>query len=679
MEIEMDAILEMTFRTLREWAQQVTLQAEDHWKTIYIFGSATSPDSGRFNPRESDIDLLAVFAPSCNLPHQRVLACTGILTHLQDLEKRLRTIGLSSIESKPIVSCGAFTSFELDLGINTSNDPHWLVRNTFLELSPDSAPQPLRFRVIDLPNTSADAVNVLVNCSEYRKRFLSIGPTGRREVNPVRSGDPIFKKVGRTAVRMIGSGSADLTYDPPTGLRHVLRLLDEFNGNIYTEVARKLTSAIEGRPQEIDVEKQLLLWEVLADEAKSRIIAASPELASGVSRQTESVTHGTLALRSIEPHARASQTSQVDARHPSRESVQAFNFYRENRYQLSRIARSYYDEVAHPDYSVVTSRQLLPDSPIPIDAIDAQLQREWIDTEIDLPIPTVAALKGQDYSRLIASVAPHVRQEDNFCYRLINAEPNDQTPQLVFCPSRYSKFVNTCDVLGFELSHWVMRNQEAAVGGDRRPTLGDLPARGRPDAIFDLKNRSACPATSAVLFVLNSSDGDSFYVHRRTSPQLLDSPGGWHVVPSGQFQPDTAEDTNHRRNFSIRRTVFRELAEELLGVQEVENAIRHRADFYLDPRVAPFVEGMARGAVRLYYMGLGFDPLTTKPGFYLALVIDAADMPIESCKFLDNWEGEALAVPCDELEKWAMDPRMIPDGATCLKLALRHIGVLLQP
>ena len=161
-----------------------------------------------------------------------------------------------------------------------------------------------------------------------------------------------------------------------------------------------------------------------------------------------------------------------------------------------------------------------------------------------------------------------------------------------------------------------MRNKEAAVGGSLLPAASDLLARGRPDAIFDLKNRSACPATSAVLFVLNSSDGDFFYVHRRTSPQLLDSPGGWHVVPSGQFQPDTAEDTNHRRNFSIRRTVFRELAEELLGVQEVENSIRNRADFYSDPRVAPFVEGLARGAVRLYYMGLGFDPLTTKPGFY---------------------------------------------------------------
>jgi hypothetical protein len=121
---------------------------------------------------------------------------------------------------------------------------------------------------------------------------------------------------------------------------------------------------------------------------------------------------------------------------------------------------------------------------------------------------------------------------------------------------------------------------------------------------------------------------------------------------------------------------MRELAEELLGVKEVEHAIRTYDDFYEDPRVAPFVAGLKDGTVRPYFMGLGFDALPTKPGFYLALVVDAARIPNASLNFFDNWEGRYLAVPLEQLEAWSRETRMIPDGATCLKLALRHLDFL---
>ena len=342
----MDAIVETILNSLREWAQDATSQAAGHWESIYLFGSVTNPDSGRFNPRESDIDLLAVFHSSCNLPYERVQACTGLLGHLQILETRLVTIGLSSTANQPIVSCGAFAQFELDLGVNTSYDPQWLVRNRFLDLSSNSIARSLRDNVIDLPSTSADAVNVLVKCNEYRKRFLSISATGSRQVNAFQSGDPILKGVGRTAVRMMGGGSTDLSYDPPTGLRHLLRLLDTFDGEIYSEAARKLTSAIEGRPQEIGVEKQLLIWEVLAHEAKSRLTAAAAAAAAAAAPDL------VLGVADIGTDLSSSQ------------SALAFNYYRENRYTLTRIARSYYDGVAHPDYPVVTRHQFLPTSPI---------------------------------------------------------------------------------------------------------------------------------------------------------------------------------------------------------------------------------------------------------------------------------------------------------------------------
>jgi hypothetical protein len=354
-------------------------------------------------------------------------------------------------------------------------------------------------------------------------------------------------------------------------------------------------------------------------------------------------------------------------------ALEVFRYYRDNRHRLTQLARAYYEGYAHSDFPVVTKAEWLPDHPIPLRKIDQRLQSEWISDEPDPAPPLISALAGETYAQFMARVAPNVRQKDNFCYRLIDAEPLDNDFKLVFCASSYSHFVNSCDVLGYELADWALRSQTGDESIIPWPDGTDLVARGRPEAIFNLRNRSACPATSAVLLLRNTPKGDVFFLHERTSPQLLDSPGGFHVVPSGQFQPDTAEDTNHIRNFSITRTVIRELAEELLGVKEVEEAIRTYDDFYDDPRVAPFVAGLESGAVKLYFMGMGFDALPAKPGFYIALVIDAAHIPSPSLKFIDNWEGKFLAAPMDELEKWSRDSRMIPDGATCLRLALRHL------
>jgi hypothetical protein len=360
--------------------------------------------------------------------------------------------------------------------------------------------------------------------------------------------------------------------------------------------------------------------------------------------------------------------------------AQIFQWYRENRQRVAQIARAYYEDL--PDVlplPMVTVPKWLPHRPIPLREFDLQFKGRdsWIETEVESSPPTLKLLGDQTYSRFLEKGAPTVEQENRFCYRLVEVSGEDNTLRLKFSPSRYQNFVNSCEALGYELAEWCIGQKDLRTKKPRSNGR-DLSARKKPQAIFNLSGRSACPGISTILLLLNAPHGDSFFLHERTPKKLLDSPGGWHVVPAGQFQPDTAEDVNHDRDFSIERTVMRELGEELLGIDRLKDAIRTRHDFYSEPKLEPFIQGLGEGVVRGYFLGLGFDPLPTKPGILTALVIDASRMPPSALEFIDNWEGKFLEVPLTALDQWSRDPRLIPDGATCLQLAKRHLPILLN-
>ena len=352
-----------------------------------------------------------------------------------------------------------------------------------------------------------------------------------------------------------------------------------------------------------------------------------------------------------------------------------YAWYREHRPTLARIARAYYAKVPEVvDLPMVTRSEWLPKHPIPLNKFDLQLS--WVEDERDPPPPLLEALDKETYSRFLERIAPDVQQEDRFCYRLLEVSPADDTIKLVFSPSRYRRFINSCEALGYELAEWFYRNQKD-LDIKRAPTNDAfLTGRGDPRAIFNLRMHSGCPGISTLLLIWKASQGDFFYLHKRSGP-VLDSPGGLHVVPAGQFQPDTDEDINHDRDFSMQRTVMREFGEELLGIEKFKDVMRTSENFYDHPRLEPFVRGLREGFVRGYFLGLGFDPLPTKPGLLTALVIDASRLPPGALEFTDNWEGKSLEVPLSQLEKWSKDERLIPDGATCLQLVQRHLKFLL--
>jgi hypothetical protein len=413
------------------------------------------------------------------------------------------------------------------------------------------------------------------------------------------------------------------------------------------------------RIEDLDVRQEVLADDVgISDRTLRRYLSGSLP-----PRRTRQALERKLAIADEEA-SRALETGADDYRR------KVWKVYREERAELKELGRNYYRRIAAPGFAVVSRPSWILPQPIPLSDLDQELQRHWVKDVPEPALPRLDVLGDEKYSDFITRVSPEIRQDDNFCYRLLEARFDNGTPQLKFSSSRYRQHINSCDVLGFELAEWKLRSRGSSRVRTPRTSGVDLRWRSKPQVIFDFKNRSACPSVSTALIVRNTSKGDLFFLQPRTSPRLLDTPGGLHVVPSGQFQPDTAEDINHHRDFSVTRTVMRELAEEVLGVGEVQDMIRDLSDFYQDERVKPFVKGLKDGAINAHFLGLGVDPVPTKPELFVALIVDAARVGEQHLNFIGNWEsdGKILTVPLDQLEMWSQDKRMIPDGAMCLQL-----------
>jgi hypothetical protein len=206
----------------------------------------------------------------CAEPHERVQACVALLPHLQLLEVSLLDALKLPSNHGPVVSAGAFTSVELDVGVNDSNDPEWLVRNVFLDLCSESNPEALRRHVLAQP---PDVFNTMILCTRHRKAFLSVSADGTRKASAVIPGDELMKAIGRAAKRLSGSKEHG-PYDPPSGIAFLVSLLHERGIVPYSDVERKLAAKIEGRQIPLDESEHLLLWETLSSKAAKSVTPA---------------------------------------------------------------------------------------------------------------------------------------------------------------------------------------------------------------------------------------------------------------------------------------------------------------------------------------------------------------------------------------------------------------------
>lgn len=355
----------------------------------------------------------------------------------------------------------------------------------------------------------------------------------------------------------------------------------------------------------------------------------------------------------------------------------ALNYYDVHRAELTALIRPYYlDYTANPELPLITRPRWIPERPIPIGLPGQELAFGYEFFAEQLTFPNVSGLNATLHEvRRSMNTSAKMRNDDT--YRPLEIEVNDRGLRLTCGPGRYFEYHDSCEILGLELSRWALANP------GRRPNSdgSDLPLRGPAENIFDLRNRSAVVGVSTLLLALDYEGSDWYFRHER-GHEVAVNPDAWSVVPSGTFQPIKPNLESHNEDFIIRSTILRELAEELLGRDELQWADDERAlDFKKTPLLRDFVGLLDSGLARIYFLGIGFDPVSTVPEVLTTLIFRADDLPPGTMsKFKNNFEGryKKTKLSAAELRQFAHRQNVHSASVACARLTALHFDQLIS-
>ena len=242
-------------------------------------------------------------------------------------------------------------------------------------------------------------------------------------------------------------------------------------------------------------------------------------------------------------------------------------------------------------------------------------------------------------------------------------------------PCKYFDYYDSCEIHALRM---------ASLAHDDGDILDVSP--------FDLTSHAAVPGINTLTVLLNFkpqgySAGNWFLLHRR-SGATVQAGNTIHVVPSGQHQPSHAY-YGLDKDVSIWRTMVREFCEEIYNLKEAHGLSAAAGDPLDFSKFRMIVDPIFRsGASRVYLLGVGIDPVTSKPEILLVNIIDFQKVPIEHRQRLQvlvpNWEGKFE--PC-ELKKQQIETQLkldrtndlkwLPAGKACLTQFLEHFDQLI--
>jgi len=280
---------------------------------------------------------------------------------------------------------------------------------------------------------------------------------------------------------------------------------------------------------------------------------------------------------------------------------------REHRYELAvSAARDYPASAAVEETALLTTPTWLPNAPILLDDIKLQYTPEAAFHGITGTEPVIQRLlpirangtRYRTYSEAIAALAAPRIFENRATYRLLAADLQS-SPHMVFGASSYFDGIDVGDAAAHEFTAMQLGEITSV---DLRTAIGDP---------CDPARRTGNVAISTLTLRHDRSIGQAtFPLHRRDSANVGHAGGLYQVLPVGVFQPAGEELWNAENDFSLWRTILRELAEELGGANE--NYDTHRGP--IDYRAWPFANHLTRalntGQARAFCLGIGVDPLT---------------------------------------------------------------------
>jgi hypothetical protein len=217
-----------------------------------------------------------------------------------------------------------------------------------------------------------------------------------------------------------------------------------------------------------------------------------------------------------------------------------------------------------------------------------------------------------------------------------------------------------------------------------------LPGRSLIGEPTDLSRRPAMVALCTLVLRADRHAGQAAMILHWRDPARVASGGGmYQVAPVGVFQPSHDAEWNQVNDFSLWRCFVRELAEELLGGGEDYHSGTEPIDYERWPLQASLSAARRAGRLRVYWLGLGADPLTLATDMLSVAVFDAdlfdatfsglvranAEGHIVGVDAAGAAVGVAFGAP--NIERFTAAEPMQPAGAALLRIAWEHRDILL--
>jgi hypothetical protein len=312
---------------------------------------------------------------------------------------------------------------------------------------------------------------------------------------------------------------------------------------------------------------------------------------------------------------------------------------------------------------------------------------------------------------------------NNPIYRLVDIGVDGERLRLNFTSGWYEDYIETCEALVWELAREVVRKRRYSLWWEmfkhwrgvfpyktflRRKILDfdfeefmDLRYRSMV-GLTDFRSRCAAVGINTLTVISLRDVGKSarfnlgnrlmMFIHHR-GRDVAEAAGMVHVIPAGIFQPLSRFDSYRHLEFSMERNVMREFGEELLDKEVyigLEGANHPNAPFEKDVELKRLYSLFRKKAVKLFFFGVGIDPLTTKPEVLTLALVDGdalfAKIPRLKSYVEANWEGRNVSqVPFTReniegliRENLIRKPEMLPAGAGCLALAYKYFDEIMR-
>lgn len=373
---------------------------------------------------------------------------------------------------------------------------------------------------------------------------------------------------------------------------------------------------------------------------------------------------------------------------------EARRYLNQHRYDLTRTSVRLHAELpqVRPAGLLVRQNWLAAD-PVPLDRITLDLRPDAQPTQITGSEPESSLVRPlrsdgsrfPTYAEALATLDRPTLFEDRTSYRLLQLEQTaDGTLRLLFGLGSYLDVINVSEAVAHELALASMRQRDT-VTGDKLPfrsLIGDSCSPVR---------RRLMPAISVLTLRLERSGATTFVLHWRDPQKVAHAGGLYQVMPVGMFQPSHDAEWNIFNDFNLWKSMVREYSEEFLGASEQYGSAVAPIDYGQWPLFKRLTTAHRSGAVRVYWLGLGVDPLSFVTDMLFVAVFDHKVFDDifgrlvevnEEGKVIDRVDSDSssFGIPFteDSVRRFAEREPIQAAGSALLQLSWEHRTALLS-